>query len=767
MEGTQPVQGRLDTGCTHPGPHTGVLFVHGIGQQQPGETLRDWGAPIVRAISDVRLERGLQADPVVSARLHPEDGRGLYIELEALGAPSTPHLHGPQPPAHWVLTEAWWADRVTAPSFAVMAAWLGPGGVLARIGETVLRYSAGSGPSAPLVTFLRRIGLRVFLVAVASLLLFLYGILRVVAGLIPIGPFRDGLLTRAIDNFMLEWFGDVYVLIADRAQSAEIRRRFEAAAWALRDAGCERIVVVAHSGGAIVSLMAMAGEPPNLPPVDRWITHGEGLNLAWRILGEDPAAPDRYRRLYRRPWHSMPGLIWNDFWATQDPAPSGPLDLPPPVGDGPEQPYSTTVWNRASIRSDHGSYWANDEEFVVPLIRLVDGRLPRGGDSQFHRSRRARLTAIERRRDRVALLALARQFTISGPAITLILALVADGGATLRSVGAAVAGWFGTIPVLDAVARAVSAVRGALAPAAGSTAVDLMTTVGMFALGLVLAGATLVVSMAAGHQVRDARRRAVAAAVAIAKLLLAAAGIAAVLLLAESALRRVLDPAGATPWTRDDVARAFALATAILATAGLLLTWLGRRVEPPLRAALAAIERAFADAWERLLVLGGPVRRTMFWRVVRNVTLLIVGVAAVLAPLATIVLRPDVGELLIGGALVLAAAAGVGRLAAWRWGAWDERERAEARREHPRRLGRWHVLWQAVLLLAALLTSTAGIAFDLPGLLAGAIVLVLAIALVGVSIDVVSAEDSSGGPGGRARGGRVRNMLKLVQAQRT
>jgi membrane protein required for beta-lactamase induction len=149
------------------------------------------------------------------------------------------------------------------------------------------------------------------------------------------------------------------------------------------------------------------------------------------------------------------------------------------------------------------------------------------------------------------------------------------------------------------------------------------------------------------------------------------------------------------------------------------------------------------------------------------VTLLIVGVAAVLTPIATLALRADVGELLIGGALALAAAAGVGRLAAWRWGAWDERERAEARRERARRLGRWHVLWQAVLLLAALLTATVGIAFDMPPLLVAAVVLVLAIALVGVSIDVVTAEDSTGHPGGRARGGRVRNMLKLVQAQRT
>ena len=743
MAEAQPVQGRLATGCTHPGPHTGVLFVHGIGQQAPGETLREWGSSIVRAISDVRFERGMQADPVVSARLHPEGDLGLYLELEALGAPSADDCVGPQLPAHWVLSEAWWADRVTAPSFSVMASWLGPGGVLARIGETVLRYSAGAGPSARIVTFLRLIGLRVFLVAVASLVLFLYGLLRLITGVIPVGPLRNGLLTRAIDNFVLEWFGDVYVLIADRAQGAEIRRRFEAAAWALQAAGCERIVVVAHSGGAIVSLMSMGGEPPDLPRIDRFVTLGEGLNLAWRILEDDPDAPTRYRRLYRRPWAAFGGLIWNDFWATQDPAPSGPLVLPPSM-PGSEHPYATTVWNRASIRSDHGSYWQNDEEFVIPLIRLIDGRKPRGSDSQFHRGRRWRLGSIVARRDRVGLLALARQIAISVPLVALILALVADNGASLRALGAAAASWFGTIPVLDAFARAVGAVRGSLAPAVTSPVGESATGLGVLALGVVLAGATLVVSMAAGHQPHAGpRRRAVAVTVAVAKLLLAAGGVSAVGLLGWAAVRGLVEPAAA-PWTVPEVAWGFAAGTGALVLVGLALLAVGRVATAPATRVVATAEGLFNRVWRRILQIGAPVRRTMFWRVFRNVVLLIIGVAVVLAPLAALVLRADVGELVVGGGLVLAAAALVGQVAAWRWNAWDERERVEARREHGRTLGRWHVLWQAVLMIGALLAVTIGLAFGMPELLLVTLVLGLAIILVGVAIDVVSAEDSSG-----------------------
>ena len=33
---------------------------------------------------------------------------------------------------------------------------------------------------------------------------------------------------------------------------------------------------------------------------------------------------------------------------------------------------STRVFNRMSLRNDHGGYWDNDEEFVLPVARLID-----------------------------------------------------------------------------------------------------------------------------------------------------------------------------------------------------------------------------------------------------------------------------------------------------------------------------------------------------------------------------------------------------------
>ena len=60
---------------------------------------------------------------------------------------------------------------------------------------------------------------------------------------------------RSIDRFVLEWFGDVYVLLKDPAQAASVRGRLIHAIRDLEKNGCSPVVVVAHSGGAIVSYM--------------------------------------------------------------------------------------------------------------------------------------------------------------------------------------------------------------------------------------------------------------------------------------------------------------------------------------------------------------------------------------------------------------------------------------------------------------------------------------------------------------------------------
>jgi hypothetical protein len=66
-----------------------------------------------------------------------------------------------------------------------------------------------------------------------------------------------------------------------------------------------------------------------------------------------------------------------------------------------------TVFNEASFRADHGAYWDNVEEFVLPVARLIETTSPASPTSRFYdagvidagRSRRhARVRALNRTR---------------------------------------------------------------------------------------------------------------------------------------------------------------------------------------------------------------------------------------------------------------------------------------------------------------------------------------------------------------------------------
>ncbi len=395
--------------------HVGIVFVHGIGSQAEGETLLDWGSAIIRVLFDTRVRNHLSADPVTDVELDPGPAQRRWIELQVPAANVDGH---DVPDQHWVMTEAWWAQRVRPPSFGQMAEWLGPRGVIRRILTALLprrgthdprlrgwaehhalrRNDAGGteesvdpgppdgmkrAPGAGPGRTVAGLGAGLFLQAVSALLLVLYGLLRSIEKLVPVGPLKDGALTRPLDRFVLEWFGDVYVLLSDTAQAASIRGQLVDAIEDLKAAGCDEIAIVAHSGGAIVSYMTLVDPSSAGLAVDRLITLGEGLNLAWRLTDSGGTTPlDELdvppERLYGSLLATHPGLRWDDFWASQDPAPVGVLE--PPAGDDPTADatllariQSHAIWNRLSFREDHGGYWDNDEEFLIPLMRLLAG----------------------------------------------------------------------------------------------------------------------------------------------------------------------------------------------------------------------------------------------------------------------------------------------------------------------------------------------------------------------------------------------------------
>jgi len=365
------------------GGRTGVVFVHGIGSQQPAETLLQWSAPLIEVLTAWHRHRAAApgdtspADPVLRAAI---DFSSSFPTI-ALGIPATTAPDGTVHPAReWLLTEAWWASKVTPPSLATIANWLGPRGGAGQIVDGIL----GNRSEGRLLT-LARGALVPFVSVLSGIILTVYGLVRGVTGIIPIQAVKDAAILREFDNFLTGWFGDVRILLFDPAQSANIRDGLAEAVTRLHDAGCDRIVVVAHSGGAMVSFLALADPAidPDLVRVDKLVTFGSGWNLALRLTPEGVGMADRLRRDITR---RRPDLRWRDFWGSHDPAPAGKLQLDqirPPIVDA-SHVRSYRVWNRRSLVDDHGGYFDNDEEFVVPLLREIDVADGWGETSRFY-----------------------------------------------------------------------------------------------------------------------------------------------------------------------------------------------------------------------------------------------------------------------------------------------------------------------------------------------------------------------------------------------
>jgi hypothetical protein len=365
----------------------GVVFIHGIGAQRAGETLLAWATPIIRILSAWRADHGLPTDPVARSRVDLTGRTTPFIELEIpADTTRTPFA----PAGRWVLTEAWWASDVEAPGISAMLKWLIWRGEGRRIGDGIVtginaaddarRGEASGGETARrrVRDALERLLILGLFVLLALVAVPIYALVKLL-GALPIPTIAQNVSTAQLDWFLADWFGDVRVLLGDRAQAANIRSRVELAIESLMAYSCGRIVIVAHSGGTIVGYMTIADLRPDLR-VDGFVTHGQALGLAWRlghfrgpladfvpVDGDEDELLRRGDRLVR----ALPAdLPWNDFWATHDPAPAGPLEDPTQAVSLPTRSHLVT--NRNSVVNDHGGYWDNEEGFVIPVMRLLD-----------------------------------------------------------------------------------------------------------------------------------------------------------------------------------------------------------------------------------------------------------------------------------------------------------------------------------------------------------------------------------------------------------
>jgi hypothetical protein len=478
----------------------GIVLIHGIGEQKPAETFLDWTRPLVALLADWRREHGFDVDPVRRSQ-YAFNGASLpFLELEipALSEHAT---------QTWIVTEAWWATQLRTPSLGTVTAFLRHG--LARIAQGIragyddredawvllvsqelAAVRAPGGTRGPLEgspeeqrrqaaiiertlagadrwAWIRALDsmqkwltglLLAPAVLLGTLLLLIYAPFRA----IPFKPLRDFAVFRQADNYLVRWIGELPVLLGDPVQAANVRARAAEAIEGLEQQGCGRIVIVAHSGGAIVSF-TMLLDPIYLErKVAKLITIGQGLGLAWHLVDRSELL-DRGNRLAGDLAGTRPELEWYDYWASYDPAPGGPLlhprGLPLPVTSRP-------ITNRMSIFEDHGSYWQNDEGFLIAAIRHIDrvgGRSEPGPQSRFFPDGGHRAVLIERRRQRVGVLALWRWLAVFAGLIPIVAGtLFAPSSRGIVGVGRAVATFWGTVPGHELVSSPIDWLAGIL-----------------------------------------------------------------------------------------------------------------------------------------------------------------------------------------------------------------------------------------------------------------------------------------------------------------
>lgn len=663
-------------------PHVGVLLVHGVGFQKAGDTFRESVGPLIRLLR----EGGYQGqDPLPDpTRIAAEALPGSDLPFMELDLPRS----GSENREHWAITEAFWASSFAPPNLATIITWLGPQGGVASVARRLQSQRPRTAPGP--VSRKRQVmsaPLQVLLSVGVTIVLVLYSVLRAVFAILPIQAVRERLI-GSIDRFLTEWAGDMRVLLRDEAQAAMVRFRIARAVRALQEFGCTSVVVVAHSGGAVASYMTLTDSEYADLPVNTLVTLGSGLNIAWRLLGlTDDTHPDVARLVGGRLGRELPARIkWRDFWATDDPVPAGPVDEPPPSTSVPikddhaPQGRGYRVNNQWHIRGDHGTYFQNDEEFLVPLAEAIDDavRPPEATPLFAHWAEPSRSVIRKQRLQRVASLSIWRQL---GTACA-VLAVFGSIAAGLFSAWLDLASGFAR--PLDDVTRVMSDAWANIpgsdilkGPVAFMRARELwpLSLTGYITWTFILAALTLTMLPQrvdwerawSGAPVMRPVTFLVSAFIGLVLVVTAFLGIPGLLGLG-------LTSSPIWNWEPFDAIFRFGIYEPLVASAG--KGWAG-----PIRylaVFVAFLATASLLAWVGSLLISGLRRRPV--PAVAVGALVALGTAWLLLSLVYAPINSrSFGTALLGWLLLILIFNLLSRIGQWRWGHWDEEERWEAR----------------------------------------------------------------------------------------
>jgi hypothetical protein len=409
----------------------GVVFVHGIGQQPESSTVRSFGGPLLHWLQEWHQRRDLDFC-VTSSDL-------TYGELAARPARFTLDLDEVEghPAQTWILAEAWWAARLSAPNLDEMTWWGLKSAVVRglRLAEVVVD-SFRMLPQSPKAIIELLSSLLLFLGYVAATILAIPLILGLyVLAQIP-GPVEQAVM--GLRNFFLDQVGDFYTFMWDDIQAVHIRGSVAAAIhFLVEKRQCERIAVVAHSQGTVVAYDALCSDavlPADLARVKTFITFGSALNNAW----DKRLVPARTCRL-RTPLPA--GIRWVNFWSAYDPVSGGRLSVPDHIRP-PDEELKVTNWMNVIL--DHGGYFTNREEFLSRLAQELESPADRRRSRFFPEAGEEGWR--ERRRDRVLTLVAWRVVAMLAFAV----GVTARIGAAdkLRADGEAAWAWLMTLPLV-------------------------------------------------------------------------------------------------------------------------------------------------------------------------------------------------------------------------------------------------------------------------------------------------------------------------------
>ncbi|HEX5012857.1 MAG TPA: hypothetical protein VFV72_01770 [Candidatus Limnocylindrales bacterium] len=404
----------------YPDPCVGILFVHGAGEHAIGNTLVNFGQPLMSWISGwLDAGRGvIHEDPQAI-----ETGSGQLLVREAdENAPA--HVRVTVKPREiphaWLLAESRWDEAFQPPSFREVVLWaiaIVPWTVLTQFVVPVI-----AGATNRRISFFWSVRFAWDFISsaviglVVAFLMQIAAVVVVILALIPVPSIRS--LVGRLQRWLSFSVGDLFLVLTSPFQRAALSGAVQRDITWMRKQNCQKIVVIAHSQGGYVAHLALTD--PWKRRVDRFITLGSGvirlteadrarktgmlgrtivgiigLVIAIRSAiafgtalarGTDPLIPFLLldlgliltvllfyplRQVIGQPVRirELPGQTpWTDYLATSDPVVRGIQGRRAPEGATPVE-----VYNRASVLSDHSGYWANPDGFVSQVAFEVAG----------------------------------------------------------------------------------------------------------------------------------------------------------------------------------------------------------------------------------------------------------------------------------------------------------------------------------------------------------------------------------------------------------